>query len=314
VSGLYGKKRLTVLAYHRVADGPSPDFYGFLGNLSATPEAFAEQMRFVSQRFTPIGIGDLAAALEGAPLPDRAALVTFDDGYRDNRDEALPILEELGIPSVVFLATGHIGTGVAFWWDRVAEAFKTYGSGSASLPLLGEQEWSDPHRAAIAWIAAAKKVPGATKDVAIEELVDSLSGGVSIDASQHHLDWDMVREMQDRGVAFGAHTCTHPVLARIPPDHATREIAESVARVAEETGRAQLGFAYPNGLRGDFGDESTAAVEAAGVPLGFTLSPGPAREAEFRSDPLRIRRVYVHRADDIVRFAAKCAGLPRWVR
>ena len=314
VSRAFGKDRLTVLAYHRVTDGPGTDFYGFLGNLSATPVAFAEQMRFVARRFNPIGIADLAAALEGVALPDRPALVTFDDGYRDNHAEALPILERFGIPSVVFLATNHIGTGVPFWWDQVAEALKRHGPGAATLPLLGEQEWSDPHRVAIKWIAAAKRVPGDAKDAAVRELVDMFAGGEPLDASQHHLEWDMVREMQDRGVAFGAHTCNHPVLARVAAAVARQEVADSVARVTEETGQHPLGFAYPNGLPGDFGPASVAAVAAAGVLLGFTLSPGPTRNRTFRSDPLRIRRVYIHRSDDLVRFAAKCAGLPRLAR
>jgi peptidoglycan/xylan/chitin deacetylase (PgdA/CDA1 family) len=314
LSRAFGKHRLTVLAYHRVTDGPVPDFYGFLGNLSATPAAFAEQMRFVARRFNPIGITDLAAALEGVPLPDRPALVTFDDGYRDNHAEALPILERFGISSVVFLATNHIGTGVPFWWDQVAEALRQHGPGAATLPLLGAHEWADPHRVAIKWIAAAKRVPGSAKDVAVDELVDLLAGGDRVDATPHHLDWDTVREMQDRGVAFGAHTCNHPVLARVSASEARQEIVDSVTRVAEETARQPLGFAYPNGLPGDFGPVSVAAVAAAGVPLGFTLSPGPTRDRAFRSDPLQIRRVYIHRSDDLVRFAAKCAGLPRLAR
>jgi peptidoglycan/xylan/chitin deacetylase (PgdA/CDA1 family) len=73
------------------------------------------------------------------------------------------------------------------------------------------------------------------------------------------------------------------------------------------------GFAYPNGQPDDFDETARDAVTAAGVPLAFTLVPGPARPAEIAADPLAIRRVYVHHGDDPTRFAAKVAGVPRLV-
>ena len=134
VGGWFGRHRLTVLAYHRVVDHTASGFLGFVQNASASPESFAEQMRVVAAEYNPVSINDVADAVEGRPLPDRALLVTFDDGYRDNHDLALPTLTEYSIPAVVFLATDHIGSDDPFWWDRVAWMFETKGPGEAKLP------------------------------------------------------------------------------------------------------------------------------------------------------------------------------------
>ena len=112
----FGRDRLAVLAYHRVVDHAASGFVGFVQNASASPESFAEQMRLVAAKYNPISISDVTDAVDGRLLPDRALLVTFDDGYRDNYDVALPTLTEYSIPAVVFLATNHIGSDDPFWW------------------------------------------------------------------------------------------------------------------------------------------------------------------------------------------------------
>lgn len=314
VEALYGRSRLTVLAYHRVADPDGEEFVGFRGNVSATPAEFEQQMSWVADRMTPVGIDRVAASLSGADLPDRAVLVTFDDGYRDNLTAATPILEAHGVPATIFLATGHIGTSEPFWWDRVAWRFATSPLREADLPLVGRRSWDDPDRMSSEWITAAKTRPEDDKRAAVARLDEVLGGGPAAAAfGSTLLSWDEVAGMLDRGWSVGAHTCTHPILTRVPTETVATEVGDSVGRVAEATGSPVLGFAYPNGQRDDFDATAREAVAAADVPLAFSLVPGPARPAEVRNDPLAIRRVYVHHGDDPVRFAAKTAGVPRLV-
>lgn len=52
----------------------------------------------------------------------KAAVVTFNNGYKSNYEYAFPILKKYGIPATIFLATGHIDTGVLFWWDKIRYA------------------------------------------------------------------------------------------------------------------------------------------------------------------------------------------------
>lgn len=310
---LFGKDRLTVLAYHRVIDHRAPEFVGYQGVVSASPDEFGDQIAWARDHFTPVTLDEVVAASIGGPLPERPLLVTFDDGYADNLHHALPILDRHGVRPTVFLATDHIGLANPFWWDLASWAFTTTAVREAALPLLGTTRWSSDHRdLQRRWMEAAKRLPEPEKLAALDDLITVLEvtpGGGEPDPST--LSWSDVEQMSRRGVDFGAHTVTHPILTKVSPEVAGDEIRRSISTVREATGRPVLGFAYPNGRTGDFDDVAKRAVAAAGVPLAFSLVPGPTRISEVRADPLSIRRVYVHHGDGVDRFAAKVGGVPR---
>jgi peptidoglycan/xylan/chitin deacetylase (PgdA/CDA1 family) len=98
-----GDRTLRVLMYHKVNDlWPNP---------TTVPTAvFAEQMELLGDLgYTPVSLDVvLGHYLEGAPLPARAVLLTFDDGYRDNLENALPILRRHGYPAVLFVPIGFL--------------------------------------------------------------------------------------------------------------------------------------------------------------------------------------------------------------
>ena len=315
VGATFGSDRLTVLAYHRITDHTDPAFSTYAGNVSAGLEEFARQMDWVSARFQPVGIDDVAAAVEGrASLPKRPLLVTFDDGYADNHESALPILRERGIPAALFLTTDVVGTRTGFWWDRAAWCFRNTQQIEADLPGIGPASWESGDTGAVArrWIEAMKVVPEDRKLAALGDLPAALGVSVPDDAFDGLvLTWDEVRAMTVGGVAMEAHTLTHPILTRVGPDEARRQIEGSRDRVEAETGRRPVGLAYPNGQPGDVDEAVRSIVAEAGFSVAFTLAPGPARHREVVADPLMIRRIYVHRGDGLHRFAAKVHGLAR---
>lgn len=96
-------RALRVLMYHKVNDlWPNP---------TTVPTAvFAEQMALLGTLgYTPVSLDAVRDYyLDGAPLPPGAVLITFDDGYRDNLENALPILREHGYPAVVFVPIGYL--------------------------------------------------------------------------------------------------------------------------------------------------------------------------------------------------------------
>ena len=106
--------RLTVLAWHNVS--PTPFFPG-------TAEIFADQLRAVRRVANVVPLG---AALDdlfsGRPLPARAVAITFDDGYRDNVEVAMPILRGFGMPATFFLVPGFLDRTARCWWETIAWA------------------------------------------------------------------------------------------------------------------------------------------------------------------------------------------------
>ena len=100
----HSERTLVVLMYHKIND--------VLGNSVTVPVSlFDEQMAQLGELgYTPVGADDvLAYYLRGVPLPERAVLITFDDGYLDNLENAAPILRSHGYPAILFVPIGYLG-------------------------------------------------------------------------------------------------------------------------------------------------------------------------------------------------------------
>ncbi|MEU6369704.1 polysaccharide deacetylase family protein [Streptomyces sp. NPDC046931] len=120
-------RTVPILMYHSVATAPNEATRA----LSVAPEAFAEQMAMLADlKFTPVTTAELARSWrEGAPLPERPVLVTFDDGYEGVHRHALPALAGHGFASTLFVSTGWIrgahdtggGLDTMLGWDQVRE-------------------------------------------------------------------------------------------------------------------------------------------------------------------------------------------------
>jgi len=307
--------QLTVLLYHRIADPQQVAHTGFAENVSATPECFDEQMRYVKEHFTPIAAADLAEALDGRrPLPPHAALVTFDDGYRDNHDAALPILKRHGIPALLFVAVGCVGSGRPFYWDLAGYCFGRSPRAMADLPVLGLRslDGAGRQKALREWVRALKQMPEERKEAALAALPQALGVVVPPDAfAGIHATWAQLAEMQAGGVEIAAHTVNHPILARIPPERAREEIRRGKAELEKHLGRPVRAFAYPNGGPGDFTAEHEAMLRQEGFTMAFTTLPGPCGRARLSAAPLRIPRICITAADTPPRFAAKVCGFAR---
>lgn len=96
------KDQVAVLMYHHVHDTDE-------SSSTVSSDLFKQQLAYLKSRdFHFITLGQFKQFLQGAPIPDNAALVTFDDGYKSFYDNAYPILKELDIPAVNFIVTGDL--------------------------------------------------------------------------------------------------------------------------------------------------------------------------------------------------------------
>src|SRR5262252_433736 len=124
-SALLGLRRLTrtpwitVLTYHRVGPGPSVSRID-ANVVTVSAEVFDRQLDFVKQHFDIVTVEDIVAAIDGGvTLPPSPLLITFDDGYRDNFDVALPLLRKHRLSATFFVATRFVDERRLFWWDRI---------------------------------------------------------------------------------------------------------------------------------------------------------------------------------------------------
>lgn len=106
------KNSAIVVAFHRVEDAAGTD------GLTVSVRAFELYCRFFARHFTVVPLSAIVDGLErGASLHGQLA-ITFDDGYRDNFENAAALLDRFGLPATFFVVSDWIGTDVVPWWDR----------------------------------------------------------------------------------------------------------------------------------------------------------------------------------------------------
>ena len=285
ISALRGGRRIVVLTYHRVLDEPDP-----LRSGDVTAAEFESHVRMIAGYFHAMTFGDAATALADGGFPSNCVAITFDDGYRDNHDTALPILKKYGVPATFFVSTGFLADGV-MWNDVVIESVRARIGDSIDLAAVGGE------RAALATAedaaALLRKILPEIKRLPLQErqeAVTNLSQAAGyVRESRVMMTADEVREMHRSGMEIGAHTISHPILKSLPDDAARREIEDSKRTLEEITDGSVTSFAYPNGRPGrDFSDRDADLVQGAGFQRAATTEWASATPD---ADPFRIPRV-----------------------
>jgi peptidoglycan/xylan/chitin deacetylase (PgdA/CDA1 family) len=259
---------VVVLTYHDLTSGED--------DLGALPvQRFAEQMRWVREHCDPIEPEAIVERSRDARRARPALLVTFDDGFRSYHDLAYPVLKELGIPAVVFLATSFMDEGGMMWTNEVQWAVLASPATSLRVPWSAETV-ALPDRAAREAMgekarAHLKTLPDPQRRAQMKALVAAL--GTPPARPRSMLTWDEVRRTMDL-TRYGGHTHTHPILSRLEPDAARAEIKICHDRITAETGRAPKLFAYPNGGPRDYTAVTKDLVRTHGFDAAFSTTTG----------------------------------------
>lgn len=316
LASFFLKESLTVLNYHRIDDPNKDGFDTLKANVSALPQEFERQMKYVSENFNVISCEYLAACLRGeSTMPQYPALITFDDGYYDNLKNAYPVLKAHSLSAVIFLATSYIGGRKSFYWDYVSRCFYHTSRSYADLPVLGYRNWSsdeEKQRVILEWVEAVKRLTEAEKNSAVQNLSHILNvRDMDQETSKMFLDWNDVRFLSQNGIEFGAHTVSHPILTRVSLDQARAEIINSKLKIEEEISKSVISFAYPNGGRADFSDDICKLTASSGIEVAFSLLAGPTRYSSVKKKPMSIRRIFLTHTDGFEEFVLKLSGAVR---
>lgn len=231
--------------------------------LSLPVELFRRQVELLRRHFTVVGLDEAVAAAS-----PRVVALTFDDGYRGVYQNAFPVLREYGLPATVFLVTERIGSAAPLWWDELVDRVRAF----RRLPAYGRANTAvalgDPWAELLMGPAAEDVIVGRYKgaDAAARARLDAALATAgkapAPRAERVFLSLSEIREMQAGGIAFGAHTRTHPLLTWLTDAALQDELAESKHRVEEITGTGDsCWFAYPDGT---FGEREMDAVRGLG--------------------------------------------------
>lgn len=306
------RRDLRILAYHRVLDEDGLQDFGFDPELvSATAADFAWQMRVVAERMSPVRFRDVVAHLEGRrSLPERAVLVTFDDGYDDNYHVAFPVLKEFGVPATFFVSTGHIDSGAPYAYDWLVHMVRTAPAGPVAVPELDDAvevpESMDARlELARALLDRIKARPAAAQAAVIAALANAWGMPPRMHPQCRPMTWDQIREMDAAGMEIGSHGVDHHMLAKLPREHMERELQVSARRLHAELGRPAPALAYPVGGPDAYDDAVIEAARKAGYQVACSYVAGTS-PLDGRSR-YALRRIPVERSVDRRWFEAMLA-------
>lgn len=272
--------RLSIAIFHRVLAQPDPLFPG-----EVDAQEFDEICCWLSRWFTVLPLDEAADRQARGDLPARALVITFDDGYADNHDEALPILRHHGLCASFFVATGFLDGGV-MWNDVVVESIRRTQCNELDLALLGVPQIGmvkldslEARRAAIPKILGALKYrPHAERQVLVQRVAEQAQVRVPRDLM---MTSGQVRALAEAGMQIGAHTVSHPILARLEESEARHEIARSKSDLESLLGQTVSLFAYPNGKPGsDYLPRDVGLVRELGFQAAVSTAYGAARPGD----------------------------------
>jgi len=265
-AGFARDPQLWVLMYHRILPKDDIRFRLEEPGMIVTPETFAMHLRQLKLHFDVMDLSEwLALRASGQALPRRACAITFDDGWYDNYEFALPIIQQEKTPATLFAVVEKIATNFQFWPNLVSALLA---SNATSLmkqhPVFARVLQQIPTVADTSdreYSAAVIKALKQTTDADIFAALAAIEWQqhLAFDLPRGLMNWDELRTMANSGlIKVGSHTCNHKRLnADLPAADIIHEVVDSKTLLTKQLPESVDIFCFPNG---DYNETALAAV------------------------------------------------------
>jgi peptidoglycan/xylan/chitin deacetylase (PgdA/CDA1 family) len=313
LAGRFAAPGATILIYHSVRDDPQQLSKLIAPGITHAASIFRRQMEIIAREFSAVTLDEILAFLRGeANLPRRAVAVTFDDGFADNEEVAVPILSHFGIRAAFYATAGWIGTSKVPWYCRLRYAFlttrKTEWKDTSTERIWSLRDLAGRNAALLAAFDLCAPTVTDWQEIIVREIETALEVEVPALRESLMMNWDQLRRLRASGHIVGSHTLTHPNVAHIADDEdLQRELAESKERLERELGSEVVHFSYPHpALEPQWSEKTVSMTAAAGYKSAVTTTPGRVLPG---TNPLCLRRVRTPRPEHRFRWNLSCALL-----
>lgn len=292
------KNRAIILTYHRILPySVRKDSFSHSA-IMVDNQRFDKQIRFLKRHFRIVDTSHLVEKLNSnSAFDDFSCLITFDDGWRDNYDYALPVLTYHKVPALIFPALDYIETGRLFWQEAMGHGFfqllKNADPGADEL--LHKHGLGDlKHQSDDVQIERIRQYVRELKSLSYSEIngifdeITAVIGAIDYGNVDRYLDWAHIREMYDLGIDFGSHACSHRILTRLDEEEVSEELTRSKALLENRLETDIKTIAYPNG---DYDSQLGNLTKIAGYTTGFGTEFG---SVTHKDDAFNLNRINVN--------------------
>ena len=272
-------RRGVIFMLHQVDTTP-PEAFSPKYILKVTPSFLDNVINEVlDSGFQVISLDDVPAHLAKGKDAPPFACFTFDDGYRDNRDHALPLFRKYNLPFTVYVPSRYPDQTAELWWLALEEVIR-------QSPVLSVQ-MDGALRRFVAKTAPEKtatfntiywwlrSIPEDRARAVVRELAQSIGYDVTQPAKELLMDWQELREFaSDPLVTIGAHTRNHYELAKLPYELAYEEMAGGISELEEKLGRKIRHFSFPYGCENSATEREFEMAKSLGLTTAVTTRKG----------------------------------------
>lgn len=269
----------SVLMFHRVRAGAAPEFAPNHG-ITVSSAFLAHAIDLLQERgYELVTMAEAERRILEGDASRKFANLSFDDGYRDTFELALPIFASRRVPMTLYLATGFLDGEHGAWWEALEHLLRARsrvvvpwpeGAQALDTRTVGQKE----HAFAVIR-ARVMQMPRASQDDFFRTLGDACELDLHAAAVADNLTWEMAEHMHSSGVVeIGAHTVSHCVLANETDDAVRNEMIRGRERLESRFGVPVRHFAYPFGGRAEVGAREIRLARQAGFATAVTTRHG----------------------------------------
>jgi peptidoglycan/xylan/chitin deacetylase (PgdA/CDA1 family) len=314
------REGVPVLMFHNVG---SPAETDYLPDHMKISEAKLRRLLGMLQKagYRTCTVDQLVDELDAGRTPTDTVVLTFDDGYRDNHDLLLPILQSMGATATIYVQTGPM-KGRLNWLHHYFWALHEVGPHELAERLAQQIDRghikSDLRSLPKGPVAAEYEmkrllkyeVTPADRDAVLALIFQDL-GGVDADlAAEVYLGPEECRTLDKAGVEIGAHTVNHLILSSLDATQQRLEIEGSLRDLEAWLGHGVASFAYPYGRTWDYDAETRSILQELGFRSATTAMPG-LNDAD--TPRLELKRTAVNESSDLAQIMCEVDGVYRWL-
>lgn len=286
--------RVIVLRYHSVLDNPAEHADSIGSSVIHSSADFAQQMEYLARTCNPVSMDAVLDFARGTcSLPPRSVAITFDDGFADNLNVAVPIMNRYGVPGAIYVMTGYVSS--VPWYCTLRYIFAKTQRPSLTDPFDGTiRSLTTPQDRQEAFLACSRVCARASHD-GVDAVITTLEKLLEVEyrpTTPLMLSWDGVHEVIQQGHIIGSHSLSHANMAHIPPEELENQMRDSRKILENRTGGRIRHFSYPSPImEPHWTAETMEACRAAGYETAVTCWNGSVRCGD---SPLSLKRIFAH--------------------